>query len=316
MTNEGPRLTVAAVASRLGVAPATLRTWDRRYGLGPSEHSAGSHRRYSPADVGRLATMRRLLLEGVAPAEAAAAALQEDGTSAGAAPEQFPDRLGRLPAPVDVPVEGVPDAEDVVRGLDRAARALDGDAVVATVSEQLRRHGVLAAWESVLVPVLVAVGQRWAQTGDGVEVEHLVSDCVTTALRQHAGTVKVTGRPVLLACAPDDLHVLPLHALAAALGERGHGCRVLGASVPAPALQAAVRRTSPSALFVWSQTRATGDVALLEAVPVTRPATAVVVGGPGWPEELPDRVTRADGLGAALDLVGRATTGEALASSG
>jgi DNA-binding transcriptional MerR regulator len=46
-----PGLSVAAVARRLGVAPATLRTWDRRYGLGPSQHSAGAHRRYSPADV-------------------------------------------------------------------------------------------------------------------------------------------------------------------------------------------------------------------------------------------------------------------------
>lgn len=33
-----PTLTVAAVARRLGIAPATLRTWDRRYGLGPSDH--------------------------------------------------------------------------------------------------------------------------------------------------------------------------------------------------------------------------------------------------------------------------------------
>lgn len=64
-------LTVAAVARRLGVAPATLRTWDRRYGLGPSEHTAGSHRRYSATDVGRLMVMRRLTLEGVPPAEAA-----------------------------------------------------------------------------------------------------------------------------------------------------------------------------------------------------------------------------------------------------
>ena len=47
-------LTVAAVARRLGVAPATLRTWDRRYGLGPGTHLAGSHRRYSAEDLARL----------------------------------------------------------------------------------------------------------------------------------------------------------------------------------------------------------------------------------------------------------------------
>src|SRR3954449_297600 len=70
-----PALAVAAVARRLGVAPATLRTWDRRYGLGPTEHAAGSHRRYTPADVGRLEVMRRLILDGVAPADAAHAAL-------------------------------------------------------------------------------------------------------------------------------------------------------------------------------------------------------------------------------------------------
>jgi transposase-like protein len=46
---DGPILTVAAVASRLGVAPATLRTWDRRYGLGPSEHTAGAPSRANRA---------------------------------------------------------------------------------------------------------------------------------------------------------------------------------------------------------------------------------------------------------------------------
>ena len=38
-------LTVAVVARRLGVAPATLRTWARRYDLGPST----AHRRLAPA---------------------------------------------------------------------------------------------------------------------------------------------------------------------------------------------------------------------------------------------------------------------------
>ena len=44
MDIDEERLTVAAVARRVGVAPSTLRTWDRRYGLGPSEHVAGNHR--------------------------------------------------------------------------------------------------------------------------------------------------------------------------------------------------------------------------------------------------------------------------------
>ena len=71
-----PGLAVAAVARRLGVAPATLRTWDRRYGLGPSGRTAGSHRRYTPDDVARLLVMRRLTLEGVAPVDAARAAVE------------------------------------------------------------------------------------------------------------------------------------------------------------------------------------------------------------------------------------------------
>ncbi|MBD8078333.1 MerR family transcriptional regulator [Cellulosimicrobium arenosum] len=73
-----PGLAVAVVARRLGVAPATLRTWDRRYGLGPSEHEAGAHRRYIEDDVARLMVMRQLTLDGVAPADAARVALDAD----------------------------------------------------------------------------------------------------------------------------------------------------------------------------------------------------------------------------------------------
>lgn len=39
---------VTAAARQVGVAPGTLRFWQRRYGLGPAEHRAGTHRRYGP----------------------------------------------------------------------------------------------------------------------------------------------------------------------------------------------------------------------------------------------------------------------------
>lgn len=42
-----PALSVAAVATGWGITPATPRTWDRRYGVGPSGH-AGTGNRGTP----------------------------------------------------------------------------------------------------------------------------------------------------------------------------------------------------------------------------------------------------------------------------
>ena len=291
-------LTVAAVAHRLGVAPSTLRTWDRRYGLGPTHHASGSHRRYGEGDLARLEAMRRLVVQGVAPAEAARQALAD------------------APGPPDHELlPGAPPDAQVVRGLNRAALALDADAVSAVVSEQLRERGVVRTWEEVLVPVLVAAGVRWETTGEGVDVEHLLCGAIARALHQHVPVRPPSGRTVLLACAPGDHHDLPLQALAAALGEQGRSCRSLGAAVPLDALRAAVRRTSPAVLLVWSQRPETADLALLE-VPATRPATAVVVGGPGWPGTLPPGVSRVAGLGAATALVARVLRGLPVPSTG
>jgi DNA-binding transcriptional MerR regulator len=60
-----------AVARRLGIAPATLRSWNRRYRLGPAAHQPGQHRRYTEQDVAVLEAMCHLVGEGVAPSAAA-----------------------------------------------------------------------------------------------------------------------------------------------------------------------------------------------------------------------------------------------------
>jgi MerR family transcriptional regulator, light-induced transcriptional regulator len=285
-----PALTVAVVARRLGVAPPTLRTWDRRYGLGPTEHTAGSHRRYTAADLARLEVMRRLTLQGVAPAEAARVALDEEtggadpaasgpspvAPSGGPVPEVRRGTGGRI-----VPLAA---ATPAARGLARAAMALDAHAAYEIVRSNVDRRGVVWTWDSLLVPVLTGIGQRWEATGQGVDVEHLLSDSVIRAL--NTATVRlrdpVNARPVLLASAEDEQHSLPLHALAAALAERRITTRVLGPRVPRDALAAAVQRTGPAAVFVWAHLRATGDPSQLAGLPGMRPAPRVVVGGPGW----------------------------------
>lgn len=310
-------LTVAAVARRLGVAPATLRTWDRRYGLGPSAHTAGAHRRYTPADVARLGVMRRLTLEGVAPADAAQLALHTElgPGHPGATVTALP---AAPPPPADRPtgrggggrVVALPDGTPAARGLARAAMALDSVACAEIVRAHLERSGVLTTWEQLLVPVLVGVGERWQATGQGVEVEHVLAESVMGSLRAVTLGLRdpVNVRPVLLACAEEEQHALPLHAVAAALAERQVTSRILGPRVPRDALVSATRRAGPAAVFVWSHLPSTGDPGQLGDLPVQRPATRVVAGGPGWPRDrLPHGVLTVDGLGEAVERLLAAT---------
>ncbi|WP_432982179.1 MerR family transcriptional regulator [Dactylosporangium sp. CA-233914] len=251
-----------AVARRLGVAVTTLRTWHQRYGIGPSLHKPGHHRRYTDHDVERLELMQRLIVEGVTPGEAARWA-RRGGFAEGAALT-------------------VPDVV-AVRGLNRAALRLDAPAVRQCVAEVVHERGVVAAWDSVLRPVLAGIGERHAATGALVEVEHLVSGCISAVL----GAVPrpPAGVPVriLLCCADDEQHSLPIEALSAALAAEGVPARSLGARVPPAALLAAVRRTGPAALLVWSQMAETGAPVQLEAIVAERGRPVVVAaGGPGW----------------------------------
>ncbi|MCW2691508.1 MAG: hypothetical protein JWM67_112 [Mycobacterium sp.] len=292
-----PHYTVASVARRLGIAPATLRTWDRRYGLGPGAHEAGQRRRYSEADVARLDHMRRLTHDGVAPAEAAAHARALDHPVARA------ERRGGGPGGR---VLALPGASPQTRGLARAAIALDQPAVVSLVRSSVRAFGIVGAWDVVLVPVLQAVGARWAMTGEGVDVEHLLSEAIVGVLREAGGSGSEprNGRPVLLAAVEDENHTLPLHALAAALAERGLAVRMLGAALPAPALLSALRRTGAAALVLWAQVPGHADAQVLERIPATRPPTAVFAGGPGWDAvPLPGRTRRLASLSEAVDAV-------------
>ena len=134
-------LSVAAVARRLGIAPATLRTWDRRYGLGPSSHEAGTHRRYCPLDVARLMLMRRLISSGVAPCEAA---------------EQARVHKGKNIKPViDLDFES---RDDLVKALYKAAHNFDKAFIESELRKELAPYGTDSTWSNVVAPVLILVG--------------------------------------------------------------------------------------------------------------------------------------------------------------
>ncbi|MEV7993763.1 MerR family transcriptional regulator [Streptomyces sp. NPDC086077] len=315
-------LTTGALARRLGVSPTTLRSWDRRYGVGTEVRTEGRHRRWSPQDVAVLEAMCRLTSAGVPPAEAARAARAGADVSATAqdGPDgESPDGDGRSHAAGALPLG---DVRQECRGLARAAVRLDAPAVDDLLTAAVDRHGVVGAWHDVMMPVLHAVGRKWETSGDRyVEVEHLLSWHVSTTLRRATRRVDPPAAPpeavpapapgpVVLACVPGEQHTLALEALTAALSERGVPTRMFGAAVPAEALTAAVRRLGPPVVVLWAQARSTASTPLAAHVAGTRWGARgarrrplVVLGGTGWAGSAPSGMPRPGGLGEALELV-------------
>lgn len=263
--------TVRAVAERLGIPTATLRSWNRRYGIGPAQDRPGRHRLYTETDVAVLEHMLELIGGGASPAGAAAAA--------------------RGP----VPVLGDRGA------LLGAAFALDTGTVNAQLEAHVRAYGVVQTWDSLCRPAFADIVARQGAGEECIDVEHLLSWSIAAAMQQ----VKPAqgGVPVLLACTSGETHSLPLDVLRAALAQAGIGARMLGADVPTVAVSGALSRHQGRAtVLLWSQREST---ALTSAVlACTEVGARVLVGGPGWDVVmLPAAAERIGSLAAAVDAL-------------
>jgi MerR family transcriptional regulator, light-induced transcriptional regulator len=318
---RGGGLTTGEVARRLGVAPTTVRSWDRRYGLGPAAHTGGRHRRWTAGDLARLERMCALTATGLPPAEAARLAL--DGTGADTPPREEGDPAAPRPPARARSRAGtglrLGDARQECKGIARAALRLDAAALDGLLRDAIEEHGLVAAWTEVIMPTLQAVGRKWESSGERyVEVEHFLSWHVSGALRRHAPPVPAErpGATTLLACVPAENHTLPLEVLAAALTERGLPIRMFGGSLPVESLVAAVRRTGPAAVALWAQSRTTASRPLAQHIAAiewgvrgARRKPVVLTLGPGWAGQTTPGLPHPPGLAEAVAAVESAVAG-------
>lgn len=272
----GSAWTAGQVARDLGIPESTLRSWHRRYGIGPQGSEPGRYRRYLEEDVARLRRMLDLIGLGMLASEAA--------------------RTVQAGEPGPVPPER--DVADLVA----AARASGTQRCRIVLDNVLVRRGVVGAWEDVFRQALTIVDADQRDDPDCMDVEHALSWAMLGALHRVPRLPSIPGAPlVVLACVEAEHHTLPLAALAAALAGHHIPVRMLGATTPTQSLVRAVRDTGPAAIVLWSQRP---DTAGPQAPRALQPyPVRLHTAGPGWPSPPPAGTRHLTSLSEALQVL-------------
>lgn len=274
----GPyRIQVAAELS--GVAAATLRAWERRYGVPVPRRTASAYRLYTAEDVAQVRRMRDLVEDGgVSPAEAARVVL-------GSAP--------RMSDEDHVPLDGLELAQGRILAATQRWDAPGIDTELTRLSMLLDAQTL---FERAISPVLAEVGARWERGELSIGQEHLLTERVELAVRASLRSLERADGPlVLLACVDFEQHVVGL--LGAALRFAASGARtvVLGAMMPAHALAEAVRSMAPRLVGLSMSVPPAGAKNLLRAYGKACGSTPWVVGG-----------AAAEGLRSSIEAAGGA----------
>jgi DNA-binding transcriptional MerR regulator len=293
MASEGDPavLRIGELARRVAVNQELLRAWERRYGLLKPVRSPGGFRLYSRADEQRVRRMQAHLARGLAAAEAARAALDEE-TDRPVTTVSVPSAAAGEPTPAGASARPAAPLSGTDRGLTgpagqlrHALDELDEPAAQAVLDHLFADFTVETTLREVVMPYLRDLGDRWANGAIGVATEHFASNLLRARL---AGLTRGWGQGrgpcAVLACPPGELHDLPLLIFGVVLHRNGWRVVYLGADTPLADLRHTVEEKRP-------------DVVILAAVAAER-----------FQQSLPDLATLA--RTAPLRLAGAgATTG-------
>jgi methanogenic corrinoid protein MtbC1 len=192
------------------VGVATLRAWERRYGLFSPARSDGGFRLYSPAEEERVRQMSRLLQGGLSAAEAAKVVLES------------PDRETIAADP-----------GEIVRELSAALEKLDAETADRILDRALSTLAFETVAEEVVLPVLREIGEGWTRGTITVSQEHFASNLLRGRLLALArGWANGIGPSAVLACPPGEQHDLGMIIFGLALRRQGWRIVYLGPDTP------------------------------------------------------------------------------------
>lgn len=279
MTSGEPLFNLKAVVRQTGIKPDTLRAWERRYGLPAPGRSPGGHRLYSQHDIDTIKWL---------------AARQQEGLSIKRAVEQWQQIEADDRDPLQ-DAAALATQRTVAPPLYSGGETLERmrqdwlDACLS-YSEQRATQILNQAFafyppETVVVELLqraaAQVGEGWYQGDVTVQQEHFCSAQVVRRLEALVMTAPPPSRPgrILVACPPEEYHVIGPLLLTFLLRRQGWEVIYLGANVPTDRLETTVAVTKPQLAIMAAQQLHTATTLVEAAVVLQQEQVLLAYGG-------------------------------------
>ncbi|MHB0929651.1 MAG: MerR family transcriptional regulator [Candidatus Nanopelagicales bacterium] len=254
--------TIKAAAELTAVPPATLRAWERRYGIARAQRTESGYRLYDQDAIEEIRVMQDLLERGWAAKQAAEQVVRQ---------RELPRKASTVSLPSD-------------NGLLAAARSLDERAMAGVLDEAFTSGSFEYVIDGWLTPALHQLGAAWL-TGDlDIAAEHFASAAIMRRLSvaYEAAGVSAAGPRVLVGLPAGAQHEIPSLASATCLRRLGLNALYLGSNLPASSwVKAATAQPLAEAVVmsITVQSDIPGAIDAMSALRAVRPELCIAVGG-------------------------------------
>jgi DNA-binding transcriptional MerR regulator len=243
--SDEPKYTIKTLCAQTGVLAVTVRAWERRYGLLSPQRAENRYRLYSERDIATLMWVKERA---------------DHGISISSAVREF-QSLVTSGKPVETKISmasaapqrktNTPPAEYAKR-LYQALIAHDDASANQIWIEFSDSFTLSDIWESILVPVLVEIGEAWYTHKIRITTEHIASAFIRGklhALFHHLPNHR-SRHFILIGCAPDEQHEISSLMLAILMRDRGHHVEYLGPDIPLDDLVDYARHERPRMIIL------------------------------------------------------------------
>jgi len=224
------------IEHKTGLSIGQLRKWRQRYGFPPVEKGSTGGAIYSIETVEMLLLIKRLLEEGYRPGEIISKSL---------------DELKKLI--VDIKYnQPIFERSESIKLLIEALKISDLETFLTLLRLDRSKNTILEFCRNTISPLMVSVGESWANNEIDVYHEHLCTSYVERFLISETQKYKPKlAYPIFLfALPPKEYHQLGLLMVEAVIAEHGGYIINIGASVPLSGIRLAAISTKADVVAV------------------------------------------------------------------